>query len=55
VRVVKGIRFVDYNNYKTDNLDIVLTDLDRLFTEGELKLLSKIETESVGVVLTGSK
>jgi len=51
VRVVNGIRFADYNNYKPKSLEIALTDLDDLFVQGELKLLSKIETESVGVVL----
>jgi len=46
-----GIRFVDYNNYKPDNLDVNLANLDVLFTEGKLKLLSKIETEKVAVTL----
>ena len=54
VRVVNGIRFVDYNNYKPETLDIPLTDLDALFEKGALKLLSKIETESVGVQLTNA-
>jgi hypothetical protein len=51
VREVNGIRFVDYNNFKPGSLEVSLTDLDDLFEKGELKLLSKIETESVGVVL----
>jgi CRISPR/Cas system CSM-associated protein Csm3 (group 7 of RAMP superfamily) len=50
-REVNGIRFVDYNNYKPSLLEADLTDLDELFEKGELILLSKIETESVGVVL----
>jgi len=50
-RVVEGIRFVDYNNYKPESLDIALTDLDEMFTEGKLQLLSKIETEDVKVHL----
>ncbi len=50
-RVVEGIRFVDYNNYKPASLDTELTQLDDLFEQGELSLLSKIETESVGVEL----
>jgi hypothetical protein len=53
-RTVNGIRFVDYNNYKPENLDISLTDLDTLFESGALKLLSKIETESVGVQITNT-
>ena len=50
-REVEGIRFVDYNNYKPKSLDIALTTLDSLFQSNQLKLLSKIETESVGVKL----
>lgn len=50
-RIVEGIRFVDYNNYKPEGLDVQLTQLDNLFQEGKLQLLSKIETESVGVNL----
>lgn len=46
-RYVNGIRFVDYNNYKPKNKAANLFDLDRLFENGELKLLSKIETENV--------
>lgn len=50
-RIVKGIRFVDYNNFKPRSSEVALTDLDSLFEKGELDLLSKIETESVGVIL----
>ncbi|MCZ6595809.1 MAG: deoxyribose-phosphate aldolase [Bacteroidetes bacterium] len=50
-RIVNGIRFVDYNNFKPRSSEVALTDLDSLFEMGELNLLSKIETESVGVIL----
>ena len=50
-RVVEGIRFVDYNNYKTDNLKIPLSELDSLLESNTLVLLSKIETENVSVKL----
>jgi len=50
-RVVEGIRFVDYNNFKPENKEVNLEDLDQLFTEGKLKLLSKIENENVKVIL----
>jgi len=50
-RIVNGIRFVDYNNYKPKTLNVTLVDLDVLFEKGALELLSKIETESVGVEL----
>jgi len=49
VRDVNGIRFVDYNNYKPETLEVSLTELDELFEKGNLKLLSKIENEGVGV------
>ena len=47
IRTVEGIRFVDYNNFKPASLDLKLEDLDKLFEKGELKLLSKIETENI--------
>jgi len=49
IRVVKGIRFADYFNYKPVNLEVALSDLDEHFKEKKLTQLSKIETESVGV------
>jgi hypothetical protein len=51
IRTIEGIRFADYNNYKPQGLGIPLTDLDALFQQGELVLLSKIETENVQVTL----
>lgn len=48
-RTIEGIRFVDYNNYKPESLEHKLEDLDNLFENGKLKLLSKIETEDVKV------
>jgi len=50
-RVVAGLRFVDYNNFKPASLDVALKDLDQLFESGALQLLSKIETEGVNVEL----
>ncbi len=48
-RVIEGIRFVDYNNYKPSNLEFSLDELSVFFEKGALKLLSKIETENVRV------
>jgi hypothetical protein len=50
-RVVNGIRFMDYNNYKPKSKDADLRDVDRLFEEGKLDLLSKIESEDLKVTL----
>lgn len=50
-RVIKGITFLDYNNYKPYTLDIKLTDLDDLFKAGKLELVSKIELKNVSVFL----
>lgn len=50
-RVVNGITFIDYNNYKPETLNVHIADLDNLFQDGKLELLSKIETENVEVVL----
>lgn len=50
-RIINGIRFVDYKNYKTDDLKTPLNKLDQLFQQKQLKLLSKIELEDVYVYL----
>ena len=50
-RVIKGIRFVDYQNYKYEDLSTPLSELDSLFEARELELLSVIETEGVEVTL----
>ncbi|MEP3839129.1 MAG: DUF6503 family protein [Algibacter sp.] len=48
-RYVKGIRFVDYNNYKPISKLSILNNLDVLFDEDKLELLSKIGIEQVTV------
>lgn len=50
-RIIKGIRFVDYQNYKYEDLSTPLSQLDSLFEARELELLSVIETEDVEVEL----
>ncbi|TVZ25341.1 hypothetical protein JM83_0245 [Gillisia sp. Hel_I_86] len=53
-RVIKGIRFVDYKNYVQEDFNTDLCQLDELFEEGKLELLSKIETEDIRVELKKS-
>ncbi len=53
-RVIEGIRFVDYKNYTQEDFNTDLCQLDELFEEGKLELLSKIETEDVHVKLKKS-
>ncbi len=48
-RIVGGIRFADYNNYKPATLTIELAALDAAFDAGKLSLLSKIELENITV------
>ncbi|WP_068591640.1 DUF6503 family protein [Cochleicola gelatinilyticus] len=48
-RRIEQIRFVDYNNFKPESLTVSLQQLPKLFEKGELKLLSKIETEDISV------
>ncbi|MGI0106586.1 DUF6503 family protein [Salinimicrobium sp. WS361] len=48
-RMVNGIRFVDYENYKTDKLSTPLEELDDMFEKGELIRVSKIENEILKV------
>lgn len=48
-RYIKGVRFVDYKNYKPIVKSVGLEDLDRLFMGDELELLSKIELKNVSI------
>ncbi len=50
-RIIEGIRFVDYENYKYDDLSTPLSELDELFEKRELELLSIIETKDIRVKL----
>ncbi len=52
VRYVNGIRFADYNNYQPEDSTIRNVNVfDSLFEKGELKSLSKIETENIEVII----
>jgi len=48
-RYVNGIRFVDYNNYKTKDMETSILKIDSLFEAKSLVLLSKIELKDVQV------
>ncbi|MDX1279261.1 DUF6503 family protein [Oceanihabitans sediminis] len=48
-RLVNGLRFVDYNNFKTEDKSLQLFDLDKAFENDKLKLLSKIELKNISV------
>ncbi|MDX1278846.1 DUF6503 family protein, partial [Oceanihabitans sediminis] len=48
-RTVNGLRFVDYNNFKTEDKSLQLFDLDKVFENDKLKLLSKIELKNISV------
>ncbi len=48
-RYVNDVRIVDYNNYKPKDNTVELTELDQLFIENKLELLSKIELKNVTV------
>lgn len=50
-RIIEGIRFVDYKNYTQEDFNTDLCQLDELFEEGKLKMISKIETEDVHVTI----
>ncbi|MCL6265687.1 DUF6503 family protein [Flagellimonas myxillae] len=49
-RYVGGIRFVDYNNYKSKDKGTKLLEIGKLFEKGELALLSQIELSEIEVV-----
>lgn len=48
-RFINGLRFVDYNNYKSEDATMDLLGLDKAFESDSLKLLSKIELENIEV------
>jgi len=48
-RVVNGILFQDYNNYKPEDKNTPLSDLKELFVRGDLILLSEINLENLSV------
>lgn len=51
VKVVNGIRFQDYINYKPTSPTAALNDLDSLFAAGALKQVSRIDLDSIEVQL----
>lgn len=50
-RVIEGIRFVDYKNYRPEQKDIDFYKIDELFENNKLIELSLIETEKIAVRL----
>ena len=46
-RYIKGIRFVDYNNFKPKSKNVHLKDLDSLYDNNALELISEIELKNV--------
>jgi len=48
-RVVNGIRFQDYRNYKPQDKNTPISALEQLYVNGELELLSKIVHENIAV------
>lgn len=50
-RIVEGIRFQDYINFKPDNNALKVDQAEDLYKEGKLIELSRIETENVKVAL----
>lgn len=49
-RTIRGLRFVDYQNYKVEPWESVeLKTVDELFAAGKLELLSEVNTEDVSV------
>ncbi|NKI25928.1 deoxyribose-phosphate aldolase [Arenibacter sp. 6A1] len=48
-RYVNGIRFVDYKNLKTEGQEVSFYEVDRLYQDSKLQLLSTIELENISV------
>ena len=48
-RYIKGIRFVDYKNFKPQEENIVFENMDNLYLNNKLELLSVIELKNINV------
>lgn len=48
-RYVNGLRFVDYENYRPENMPTSIVDIDSLFLQNKLTLLSKIRLKNIKV------
>lgn len=48
-RMVNGLRFADYNNYRPATSELNFEDFGLMFNNGELELLSKIELLNIEV------
>ena len=49
VRMINGLRFADFNNFKPETSKIKLEAMDELFNANKLQLLSKIELKNIEV------
>ena len=49
IRVIDGIRFADYINYKPNNKSMAVETFDELFEKGKMKELSRIDLENISV------
>ncbi len=54
-RYIKGIRFVDYKNYKPISKKTSLEDISKAYQNDQLELLSKIENTNISVEVTSDK
>jgi hypothetical protein len=50
-RTINGLTFSDYNNFKSEDPNATVYNLDSLFVAKKLTLLSKIELENIKVNL----
>jgi len=48
-RIIDGLRFVDYKNYKSANMDLPISSIDSLYNNASLELLSEIKLENIKV------
>ena len=47
-RFIEGIRFVDYSNYKPME-EVSIYEIDKLYVDNRLELLSRIELQNIQV------
>lgn len=49
--LIEDVRLVDYNNYKPNNSELDVRDLDQAFEHGDLTKVSEINMENIKLVL----
>ena len=53
--LVQGVRFADYNNYKPNNPEVDVRDLDKTFEKGGMTKVSEIILENIQLTFSNKQ